>query len=1075
MGPPLGDHRERSAALSVPDSAPAGTPSRSGAGVIAWFVDNPVAANLLMTLIVCSGLYGIFSVHRTLLPELDVDWLEVTTDYPGASPSEVEQSVTLQIEEAVREIDGVDTIVARSFNNRSVVSARRLSGFDIVELQNRVAARMDAIASFPDGAERPRVDKMPLFMGVSQIEVHGALSAVSRKQLAREIKLELLRLPGISRVETYGARSYEVAMEVSERRLREHALRLEDIAVALRRNSLNMPSGALRTHAGEISVRAVGQRYREPEFLSLPLLTAPDGTQLTLGDIATVRDGFVESGGLSRFDGEPSITVAVWALSGQDIVDLSRTVDGYVAQKRLTLPEGTQLTIWADVSYYLQQRLDLMLKNLLMGAVLVFLALALFIDLKLAFWVMLGVPISFLGAIAVFATGWVDVSFNLISLFALILVLGIVVDDAIIIGESVTAETASSGHTSRSVVAGVHRVLVPSTFGVLTSIVAFSPTALVTGSFAAMPNQVGFVVTFCLLFSLMESKWILPAHLAHTRPSTSRWLAPARRWQAGSNRWLQETFIRRAYHPLLAAALRQRYTTLALFVSVLLLVATLLLSGAVRMVLVADEPSDFITATLEMVDGTSQQQTLALGQQLERSLRAVEREHMAAGNPPFLQHTNLNISEDRQAQLFASLRKDSGSHIANETVFRLWRERVGELPGAEVLSYGEARDTLSTRDISLRVSGDEVDVVSAAASELIGRLEGYQGVYDVRSDVRGWQDEIRVSAKPAAAALGVSQLNLATQVRHALHGVEVQRILRDGEEIKVMVRYPQGERDSALALSDMHIRADDGAAFPFSSVAEYQLTRARSKLTRIDGATAANVSASVDSLVASPGEIVADLMRRHAPELAERYPGTSVGLDDFSEEQNDMFAFLIFGFIFAMLANYALLAVPLRSYFQPLIVMSVVPFGAIGAVLGHVLMGEPLSFMSLFGILALSGVIINDSLILTDFINRASRQGQDRASAALAAGAYRLRAIVLTSLTTFFGLLPLLLDQNPHAKFVAPMAISLAFGIVFATVITLILVPCLYMILDDFTALLTGRRHEDATMPGLPSDASRTS
>ena len=1037
---------------SQPDSgAPLG-------GLIAWFVGNPVAANLMMGMIICAGLYGAFAINRTLFPELDIDWIEITTDYPGAAPSEVEQSVSLLIEEAVRELEGIDTVIARSFDSRSMVSVRRLPGFEPLALQNRITAAVDSIANFPAGAERPRVDKMPVFMGVSQIEVHGALDPISMKRLAREVKLDLLRRPQIGRVEMYGVRSYEISIEVSEQVLRKHGLRLEDIAVALRRSSLDLPGGALRTESGEISVRAIGQRYREPEFLSVPLLSRPDGTLLTLGDVAVVRDGLVESGDLSRFNGSPSITVAVLALNGQDVIDLSGIVESYVAEKRSELPVGAELTVWADVSHYLQERLDLMLRNLMLGAVLVFLVLALFIDLKLAFWVMLGVPISFLGAIGVFSSGLVDVSFNLISLFALILVLGIVVDDAIIIGESVTAEIDASGHSQRSVVTGVHRVLVPSTFGVLTSIVAFSPTALVTGSYAAMPNQVGFVVTLCLLFSLLESKWILPAHLAHTRASSSRWLAWPRRVQAASNRWLSGTVIRRFYRPLVGAALRQRYAVLAVFVSALLLVATLMFSGAVRMVLIADTPTDFVNAKLEMVDGTSQQQTLRLLLEIESALREVESEYVAAGGRPFVKHVRIDTSGDRNGDTFVELRQNASSHISNEKLLRLWRERVGELPGAEVLAIGSASDELSGRDIALRVFGKREDVVVAAATDLVDRMRSYRGVYDIRSDVKGWQDEIQLSAKPGAEALGIGQLELATQVRHALHGAEVQRVLRDGEEIRVMARYPKGERDNALALNDMHIRAANGAELPFLSVADYRLARTRSQLTRIDGSIAVGVSAEVDSEVASPSEIIEDVMARHAPELAKRHPGAWLGLDSTSQEQNDMLSFLMLGFIFAMLANYALLAVPLRSYFQPMIVMAVVPFGAIGAVVGHVIMGEPLSFMSLFGVLALSGVIINDSLILTDFINRARREGAERFRAVLDAGCYRLRAILLTSLTTFFGLLPLLLDGNPHVRFVAPMAISLAFGIVFATLITLVLIPCLYIILDDIGALFTARR-----------------
>ena len=1040
-------------------------------GIIAWFVLNPVAANLLMLLIIISGTLAAFNIPRTLTPDFEIYWLQIDVDYPGATPDEVEQSIVLKVEEALREVEGLESVVSRSFNSHALVRVEVNANYDVNDVQAEVRSAIDSIISFPQDVERPVIGRVPILRHVNTIELYGDLDSIAMQELADEMEAEILRLPDISKVDQYGAREYELSVEVAEATLRKYGLTLEDVGRAVQRNAIDLPGGNIRTVNGQVPLYTKGRRFHQQDFEEVTLLTFADGTRLLLGDIAEIRDGFSDddSALLSELNGKPSIGVGTSAYNNQDVLDIAQHAREYAARKQETLPEGVDLKVWADVSTYVSGRLQMMQKNLFLGALLVFLLLSVFIDIKLTFWVMLGIPISFLGAYALMVGEPFTVTLNLVSLFALILVLGIVVDDAIIIGESATAAGEKYGHSVDAVILGTKRVAIPAIFGVLTTVVAFSPTALASGQFAAFPNEIGYVVTLCLLFSLVESKLILPAHLAHTKPSTSAWLAPLRRVQKESNRFLRENIIARYYRPYLARCVEYRYTTIATFTGILILSLGLVLGGIVRFVLVDSVPGDFFVARVEMADDTPDEAVRAALRRIEQQAYVLEREIQESSGEPLIENINLWSEQRLVGEVFIELKPSETREISGADVIQRWRELVGEIPGARVLAFSNAEEgPEGSRDIALRVVGDSRQRLEEATLVLEDALKRYVGISDVRTDISQRTDEIHLTIKPAAEALGLSLAEVGRQVRNAFYGFEAQRIQRGNDEVKVMVRYPLRDRKSINTLENMHIRAPDGAEVPLSSVADLEVRPAPAQLLRIDGQPSIGISADADTREVSPSAVVRDLDSRFEELLQEKH-GAELLLGEDGESRNDMVSFLLIGFLLAMLANYCLLAVPLRSYAQPMIVMGVIPFGIIGAMIGHLLLGLPVSMLSLFGIIAASGVVVNDGIIMVDFINQGVAAGMSRRKAAIEAGIQRFRPILLTSLTTFVGLLPIMLEQSAQARYVIPMAVSLSFGVLFATGITLFLLPCLYVALGDPPKLMRMYRRRQTDSAAIES------
>lgn len=1026
-------------------------------GIIAWFTKNAVAANLLMIVIVVVGIGSGIVIQRAMFPNIEVPVISITIAYPGAAPEEVEQGVILKVEEALKDLEGIERLSAQAKESIANIFVEPADGFEIMTLMDSIKNRIDGIEHFPEQAEKPIINRWSMREQALMLQIWGNLDERGMKTLAEEIKRELMAYPEVSMVEIRGVRDYEISIEMSEHKLREYHLSLGQIANIIGASSLNLPGGSVRTENGDIMLRTTGQAYRQYDFEAIVLKTFADGTRLTLGDIATVDDGFVDDSGFALFNGQPSVGLAVIAIGDQDELATAERAQEYARMKSASLPKGVHLTAWMDMTYYLQERLGMMYKNLAFGALLVFIVLALFLEIKLAFWVMLGIPVCFLGAVAVFNLPIIGGSLNVISLFGFILVLGIVVDDAIIIGESVYGEQEKHGNSVDTVITGALRVATPATFGVLTTIIAFSPTLFTQGVMGALPAACGWVVILCLVFSLIESKWILPAHLAHSKPVNGGILASIDHIQEAINRKLR-SFVANKYRPFVKRCVKNRYTTMAAFLSFLILTVGLVIGGIVRYVVFPELPADMIKAELKMADGTSQQQTLDAMLRIDEGLRQVEIDYQreTGSELKIVENTFTYGFQRINGTVMGELTKSERRDINSDEVLRRWREEVGDIRGAEVLSFTAPEGPQIGAAISFELIHDDFEVLKAAAAELEEKLRTFEGVYDIQNGASATSDEFHIDILPEAEALGLTRYDLGSQVRHAFYGAEAQRIQRGSDEIKVMVRYPKEDRHSIGSLDGMFIRTPAGDAVPFASVARLEVKPGLNKTNHINFQRAVEVEAEANKQLIEPSSVTSEILTDFLPELAKRYPGLRYNRSGMSDEEAKTGRSMLIGFTLALFGIYAVLAIPTQSYLQPLIIMGAIPFGIIGAILGHFFTGYAFSMMSFFGVIALSGVVVNDSLIMVDFVNRAVKNGTPVYQAVIDSGCQRFRAILLTSLTTFFGLLPILLETSMQAQQVVPMAVSLAFGIVFATVITLLLVPCLYMVLDDFSRWRAG-------------------
>ena len=1035
-------------------------------GLIAWFASNHVAANLLMWFIIIAGLISVFTIRKQTTPEIELNWIQVYVPYLGAAPQEVEEGVVIKIEEAVQDILGIVEIRSSAGEGSGSVTIEVSRDKDINEVLTEVKTRVDAIATFPALTEKPVIYKIEPDVPVVFVAIHGEIDEFSRKLIAQDVRNELLTLPEISKVDFYGDRAFEISIEVSEQVLMKYGLTMSEISEAIRASSVDLPGGTIKTSGGDILLRTEGQVYTGLEYGDLVLRTYPDGTRLTLGDVATIDDGFVESDGFGRFDGEPTATLNVRATGQQNELKTAAAVKRYVEEKRASLPAGVEIDLWVDRSHYLNGRLMTMTKNLWQGALLVFLLLSLVLRMKIAAWVLVGIPVAFLGAFMVMPHGPWPVTINMISLFGFIVVLGIVVDDAIIIGESVFTKIRADGHTLDSVIQGARRVAIPATFGVLTTIAAFAPMLFVGGIAGPFFEALSMVVMLCLVFSLVESKLILPAHLARAkivRVNDAELFDPQhkvsllkriprfflkiqRRVQYGLH-----AVIHNHYRPALEKVIDNRGLTVAAFAGVLIVTVGLANSSLVRIVLFPEVPGDFIRMELEMESGTAPELRNAALDQIEQAILALNEEYVAEnpGLDPMISHIGSFTTSDTGAAAWTELPMVEDRPLQISDITQLWRERIGEIPGVRELSFTDGQHFGGGPPLSFRLSGENFAALEAAARELEIRLGEFEGVFDVVNSSHSGGQEIRLSIKPEAEALGLTMVSLGRQVRQAFYGEEAQRIQRGKDEVKVMVRYPRDERRSVADLENMRIRTASGDEVPFKSVADVSFGSSFTNITRLNRERTVTVSADLDPDVVEPGKIIEEISVQVIPELLSRYSGVRYGLVGASQEEQEFLRNLTVASIVALLLIYALIAIPLRSYAQPLVIMSVIPFGLIGAVIGHVIMGKAISMFSLFGLVALTGVVVNDSLIMIDFVNKARLDGLPLKQAIIDSGTLRFRPIILTSFTTAAGLTPIMFEGSVQAQYMIPMAISLSFGILFATAITLFLVPALYLLQID--------------------------
>jgi len=1021
-------------------------------GIIAWFTRNSVAANLLMVFILLAGFFSYQGINKKMFPEFNSNNIQVMVPHLGAAPEEVEQAVILKIEESLEDIEGIKRITAVANEGMGIVTIELQSGYSMAEKLDEVQMQVDAITTFPEQTEKPIITKQEFKGQVMWLSVSGPMERRARQVMAQNIRDEVMALPSVNSAEIVGSRNYEISIEVSEHKLQKYQLTFDDITQAVRRSSVDMPGGTIKTRGGDILVRTQGQAYTGEEYANLVLRTGTDGTRLVVSDVANVIDGFVEEQGFAVFDGEPTSSIMVQSTGDQNDLEIADEVRTYVAGKNDNLPQGAKLSVWGDVSYYLSARLDMMISNMMIGALLVFLVLALFLRIKIAFWVMLGIPISFFGAFLMMPLlGEWSVSINMLSLFAFIMVLGVVVDDAIVIGESAYAEVQQYGHSSDNIIRGTLRVAMPATFGVLTTIAAFAPLLFIDATFAAFFRSITIVVGFCLVFSLIESKWILPAHLAHMKyvPLTPENSNRLERFQMRFKEKLDH-FIHHNYKTALEKALRARYNTMATFIAIFILAIGLISGSFVKLEVFPNIPSDFIQGNITMVDGTAPHKRNEAIEKVMTAVETIADQNKFNGNS-FIKHSMVFTRGNTQATFLLELVKSEDRDLDAYAIEKLWRDEIGEIPGTKELRFFAGTNAGGGAAIEFQLTGKNDKELESAADAIQDRLKSYDGVYDIRHSFSRGSQEIKLAIKPQAEVLGLTLSDLAKQVRQAFYGDEAQRIQRGRDELKVMVRYPEKDRLSVADLEDMWIRTPSGDQVPFYQVADIEIGQGFSSITRINQKRSITVSADIDSEKVESRKVVTEMNEEHIPEILADYPSVQYGIEGASKDQADFLKQLGFAAIGALFLIYGLIAIPTKSYVQPLVIMSVIPFGIIGAIVGHWLLGKTINMMSMFGFIALTGVVVNDSLIMVDFINKAKGSGIRMIEVVTQAGTQRFRAILLTSLTTFFGVFPLYFEQSLQAQFIIPMAISLGFGIVFATVITLFLIPSLYLIKEDIS------------------------
>ena len=841
-------------------------------GLINWFARNAVAANLLMAILLIGGFYTVLTIKKEMQPRIETNYIKVGVPFLGATPADVEEGVVIKIEEAIQDIEGIEEIISTARRGYGNVTIEVNADYEVTDVMDQVKNRVDAISTFPENTEKPTISRSEFQQQVVMVTVYGEVDERTLKEYAKQVRNEIVVLPGVTRAEVLGGRPYEISIEVSEFTLQGYGLTLAEVAQAVRLGSMDLSAGAIRSEAGDILVRTKGQAYVGRDFEDIVIRTNADGTRVLLKDIAHIRDEFVEGDDFAEFNNKPAITIQVMSVGDQSELDISATVRSYIEEKSADLPDSIQVADWANVSYYLEGRLDMMVKNLVLGAMLVFLILTLFLRLKLAFWVMVGLPIAFMGAF--FLLPLVDVTVNMLSLFGFILVLGIVVDDAIVIGESAYTNMRAKGHSVDNIIEGVMKVAVPATFGVLTTIAAFLPILMVTGMSGQFFSAIGWVVILCLAFSLVESKLILPAHLAHMKvkhyekDTHNRFIRFQRFFSEGLHHFIDDK-----YAPFLEKALKHRYLTMSVFISLLILSIGLLAGGILRFVFFPDMTADFLQVELEMNEGTPPEQTNEAMRRIQRGLWEVDRkvsEEQGVESGAVVSALMAWRNNDISGQAITELVKENDDVITGPEVLRRWQEEVGDIPGAKTLGFEGATHMGGGAAISIQLMGSDIETVGRAAKDLENRIRQYEGLYDIRNSYESGTPEIKLNIKPEAEALGLTLAALARQVRAGFYGEEVQRVQRGQDEVKVMVRFPRDERDSVGYLDNMRIRTPDGGRVPFHAVAEVEIGESPTRIRRYDRNRAVQVSAEVDKENYEPGKITA-LSLIHISEPTRRH------------------------------------------------------------------------------------------------------------------------------------------------------------------------------------------------------------
>jgi len=1023
--------------------------------LVQWAVRNSPSMNVLVIAILVIGVGAASILKREQFPEFALDGVVVSVAYPGASPEEVEQGICQKIEEAIRSVDGVRKVVSISREGLGVVNAHLETRVDDVQsVVNDIRSAVDRIPSLPELAEEPDISVPTTREPVLQLAVVGPDNADPSiewklRGIAESVYDDLLELPGVSKVLMLGVPPYQIDVEISEATLRKHDLTLKDVADVIRRENVEIPAGRMRTESSEILLRGTNRRVRAEEIAQFPLLKNDDGLVLTVGDLGRVVDGFEDSDARGYIDGRPAISLRVDKTPTEDVMQISDEVHAYIATK--PLPAGYDVIAWYDTSDDVRGRLATVSRGGVFGLILVFLALSLFLNIRLAFWVALGIPVSVFGACAIMY--YYGETLNQLSTFSFVMALGIVVDDAIVIGENIYAHRQRGKSRVAAAIEGTIEVAPSVVASVLTTVIAFIPMFFVSGIMGKFIAIMPLAIISMLLISLFESLFILPCHLAHSQ------IRQKRGWYSRLRTAVDDgihAVIQRIYRPTLEWLLQRPHVTFTASASILLVTIGLIQGGFTPFVLAPQFDGDMVVSEVAFPPGTPVSVVDAATARIEQAIRELGDEYPVDGRT-LVQLVHRNIGASAFADnpnrgggtyyglVYAELIPAAeGRSVTSEEVIRLWRERVDEIPGATRLLFEGPGVGIGGRPIEFKLLGSDIEELDEVVEQTKERLASYPGVHDVRDGDDSGKWEVRLKIKEKAKALGVTLEDLASTVRGAYYGEEVMRLQRGRHEVKLMVRYPEAERQSMEGFEEVRVHTPAGFVIPLPELAQREVHQTRKSITRLDQRRAVTITAAIDDRVTNAQEVVGDLNSAFFPGLLEQHPNVRVRWEGDQEEAVASLRSLFTGFGVAMCGIFLLLTVQFRSYVQPLLVLAVIPFGMVGAVWGHLAMGLPLTMFTMFGLVALSGVVVNDSIVLIDFINRRRFEGFDLHEALTEAGCQRFRPVLLTSVTTVAGLIPILMERSIQAEILIPMAASLAFGLSMATVWVLMLVPSLY-------------------------------
>ena len=1027
--------------------------------MVRWAIRNTPAMNTVVLAVLIVGVLSAFMLRREVFPQFELEIILVAVPYPGASPDEVESGICQKIEEAIRSVDGIKKVTSVAAEGAgNVVIELRSDVPSVQKVLNEVQSQIDRIPSFPDLAEEPNVQQVTfrnkaITVGVIQENSEAHDAELQLREITEQVRDDLLLIPQISQAEITGERKFQIDVEIPEKTLREYGLTLTDVSRRIRLRNLELPGGTIRDQGETYLLRGKDKRVLGEEIAAIPLITRADGVVLTVGELGQVKDEFVDTTSISRINGLPGLAIDVNAASREDLLAMADAVKNYVKQKEL--PPGYKFSTWGDSSIEVRDRLDLLVRNGMQGLILVFVILSMFLDLKLAFWVALGIPISLLGACAVL---WqFDQTLNMLSLFSFLIALGIVVDDAIVVGENVYAHRAMGKTPMQAAIDGTIEV-VPSVFSsVATTVFAFVPMFFVTGVmgkfFAVMP----LAVIAILLVSLLEASFVLPCHLAHGSGKPSSLTSGLNRF----TNWVLDTFIARIYQPVIRFCIGNPAITVSMAISFLLLTASLVSSGTVPSIFFPKLDAPEVMAKVIFPDGTPSRVTEQATERIEKAILEINKKYSTPDRPLMLAtHRMVGLVKDdapgggqttegsHAGSVYAQLVDGGLRDLKSEEIVQKWRNAVGPIAGVETLTFGSQSRGPGGKPIEFKLLGPSTDMedLEAAVEEVKTKLATYKGVFDVSDDSRPGKWELQLREKENAVALGVPLESIARTVRAAYYGEEVMRLQRGRHEVKLMVRYPEEDRKSLARFDDIRVDGGDGIQRPITELADVSVSRGYSEINRIDQKRSITISSDIDEKEGNAKEIVSNLQKTFMPDLLKKYPSLRVRWEGQQEQDTESVQSLGIGLGIALIAMYVLLTMEFTSYGQPMVVMAIIPFGIVGAVIGHWIMDLPLTLFSMLGLVALTGIVVNDSIVLVDFINSAVRGGMPLDQAVLEAGGRRFRPVMLTSLTTIAGLAPILTETSFQAQLVIPMAASLCFGLMTSTVLVLVLVPTFYLI-----------------------------